>query len=186
MIVSVLFSSAIQHLLQGDLIAYPTEAVYGLGCDPLNESAVLRLLALKKREIAKGLILIAASVEQALPYIDISQIPPDRMQQILASWPGPFTWVFPATELVPAWIRGNHATVAMRVTAHPVATALCMEFGRPLVSTSANVAAYPPARSKQEVADMFPDGLACIVEGELGGLEKPTEIRDAKTGELFR
>lgn len=177
---------AIQLLYQGHIIAYPTEAVYGLGCDPLNESAVLHLLTLKKRAISKGLILIAASIEQIMPYIDTTQIPTDRLQQIFARWPGPFTWIFPATSKVPLWIRGDHATIAVRVTAHPIANALCAEFGRPLVSTSANMAEQAPAKSKQAVESMFPTGVALIMEGEVGGLEKPTAIRDACSGNIVR
>ncbi len=179
-------SPIIDLLHQGNIIAYPTEAVYGLGCDPLNESAVLHLLDLKKRDVNKGLILIAASVAQIMPYIDTTQISPDRMQQILASWPGPFTWAFPATEKVPRWIRGGHSTVAVRVTAHPVANALCAEFGRPLVSTSANVANQLPAKNKLEVQNIFSEKVVFIVEGNLGDSEKPTEIRDAKSGALIR
>jgi L-threonylcarbamoyladenylate synthase len=179
-------STITERLHQGSIIAYPTEAVYGLGCDPLNESAVLRLLNLKKRNVNKGLILIAANVEQIMPYINTTHIPPDRMQQILASWPGPFTWVFPATEKVPRWICGEHATVAVRVTAHPVANALCVEFGRPLVSTSANVSDQLPAKTKHEVQKIFPEGIAFIVEGGVGNSEKPTEIRDARDGALIR
>lgn len=176
----------IQALQQGTIIAYPTEAVYGLGCDPLCEAAVLRLLTLKKRSITKGLILIAASLKQVMPYIDSTAISSERMQQILASWPGPVTWVFPASDKVPSWIRGNHTTVAVRVTAHPIAKALCADFGRPIVSTSANTEGHPPARDAQTVAKIFPSGIEVIVSGEVGNLTKPTEIRDACSNLVLR
>lgn len=178
------FFPAIQALNDGTVIAYPTESVYGLGCDPFNQFAVLHLLALKKRATHKGLILIAANVEQIMPYI--TPISPDRMQQILNTWPGPFTWVFPKSKLTPAWIHGNHNTVAVRITAHPIARDLCTHFGKPLISTSANVEGELPARTAKAVEEMFPTGIKMIVFGETGGLSKPTEIRDAVSGIVIR
>jgi L-threonylcarbamoyladenylate synthase len=175
---------AVQALHQGGIIAYPTEAVYGLGCDPDNESAVQRLLLLKQRPMNKGLILIAATLEQLAPYL--APIPPQRMQEVLATWPGPFTWIFPAKAQVPTWIRGEHSGVAVRVTAHPIAQQLCLEFGSALVSTSANQSQGPPAQSVEEVNAIFPAGIEVMIEGELGGLSKPTEIRDALTGKIYR
>jgi L-threonylcarbamoyladenylate synthase len=179
-------SSAIQALQQAKLIAYPTEAVYGLGCDPLQQSAVFKFLQLKKRAGAKGLILIAANRQQIMPYIDISQLPAHRLQQIFATWPGPVTWLFPATSKVPDWIRGAYDTIAVRVTAHPIANALCAAFGRPLVSTSANLTGQLPADNALAVQTIFPEGIAVVVPGEVGGLEKPTEIRDANSGAIVR
>lgn len=178
------FFSAIQALHRGSVIAYPTESVYGLGCDPLCESAVLHLLALKKRAVNKGLLLIAADLMQIMPYI--AAIPLDCMQKVLHTWPGPFTWVFPATKLVPAWIHGDHNTVAVRVTDHPIAKTLCADFGRPLVSTSANLEGQSPACTAQAVAEMFPVGIEVIVPGKVGELAKPTSIRDALSGSLIR
>lgn len=175
---------AIQTLRQGGIIAYPTEAVYGLGCDPNNEQAVQRLLLLKQRPVNKGLILIAATLEQLAPYL--APIPPQRMQEVLATWPGPVTWIFPASPQTPAWIRGQYRSVAVRVTAHPIAKQLCLAFDSPLVSTSANQSQSPPAKSPQEVRAMFPEGIEVIIEGELGGLSKPTEIRDVLSGKVWR
>lgn len=174
----------VKILQQGGVIAYPTEAVYGLGCDPFNQAAVNRLLALKKRSWEKGLILIAASWEQIVDYVE--PIPTPRMDAVLATWPGPITWIFPATTRVPEWIRGRHDSIAIRVTAHPLAQALCAAFGKPLVSTSANLEGQPPARFPEEVAKIFPDSLDLIVEGALGDSLKPTEIREARTGKVLR
>lgn len=182
-----ILSKAISALRAGGVIAYPTEAVYGLGCDPHQSSAVLHLLDIKKRPEEKGLILIAADTTQLMPYIDISQIPPARMQAIQAQWPGPFTWIFPATPYAPTWVRGAHTTLAVRVTAHPIAQALCAAFGRPIISTSANVAGKPPAKNAEAMhAEPFAASLAYIVPGEVGSLNKPTEIRDAASGEVVR
>ncbi|MGH6977933.1 MAG: Sua5/YciO/YrdC/YwlC family protein, partial [Brevundimonas sp.] len=131
----------------GGVIAYPTEAVWGLGCDPFDEAAVLRLLAIKQRPVDKGLILIAASVTQLDGLADWDALPDARRDDVLASWPGPHTWIMPATARVPRWITGVHDGVAMRVSAHPVVIALCDAFGGVLVSTSANPAAAPPPRT---------------------------------------
>jgi len=171
-------------LHQGGVIAYPTEAVYGLGCDPLNQQAVMRLLALKKRAVSKGLILIAASLEQLQPYL--LPIEESRMVQVVDTWPGAVTWLFPASNNVPEWIRGQHDTVAVRVTDHPLASALCYLFGGPIVSTSANIEGQPPAKNAEEVAAVFSQQLALILDGNIGGLSKPTQIRDAVTGQIVR
>ena len=171
-------------LRSGDLIAYPTEGVYGLGCDPFNEAAVMRLLALKGRPVEKGLILVAAERAQIEALVSLDAVP--TKAQILAGWPGPVTWTLPATERVPVWIRGRFDTVAVRVSAHPVVQRLCRAFGGPLVSTSANPAGKPPALSCDQVADYFPDQLAGCVTGELGGQSGPTPIFDARTGQALR
>jgi L-threonylcarbamoyladenylate synthase len=179
-------SPTIALLQAGKIIAYPTESVYGLGCDPLNEAAVLQLLALKKRALHKGLILIAADITQILPYIEITQVLQARWAEIQAHWPGPVTWVFPASEHVPPWICGDHRTVAVRVTAHPVANQLCAQWGRPLVSTSANLAQQLPAKTAEAVQAIFPATQVTVVPGQVGGLDKPTEIRDAMSGLVIR
>ncbi len=171
-------------LHKGGVIAYPTEAVYGLGCDPFNQQAVMQLLALKKRAVDKGLILIAASLEQLQPYL--LPIEESRMVQVVNTWPGAMTWLFPARDNVPEWIRGQHNTVAVRVTDHPLASALCYLFGGPIVSTSANLEGQPPAKNAKEVAAIFSQQSVSILDGDVGGLSKPTKICDAITGQVVR
>jgi L-threonylcarbamoyladenylate synthase len=171
-------------LRSGGVIAYPTEAVWGLGCDPRNESAVRRIFALELRPAGVGVILIAADVHQLEPYLgEGSQAGLERAR---ASWPGPNTWIFPRSAAVPPWIVGDHAGIAVRVTAHPVAHALCQAHWAAIVSTSANTHGQPPARSIESLRQMFGEQLDGIVEGELGGLERPTAIRDAVSGEIVR
>src|SRR5688500_10328797 len=121
-------SESIAALRRGGVIAYPTEAVWGLGCDPFDEAAVLRLLAIKQREVGKGLILVAAHRAQFDGLLDWSVLPPDRVAAVDASWPGPNTWIVPATAQVPRWITGAHTGVAVRVSDHPVVIALCEAF----------------------------------------------------------
>ena len=177
-------SEAVQALRNGGVIAYPTESVYGLGCDPANTESIKRLLALKQRQRDKGLILIASDFAQLSPYlIDIDE----RLQQAVhASWPGPVTWLWPARSDLSRWLRGQHETLAVRVSAHPIAAKLCEQFGGALISTSANLAHQPPARSAQQVRELFGDDLDYILEGETGGYPAPTEIRDVLSGNVIR
>jgi L-threonylcarbamoyladenylate synthase len=175
-------AAAILH--QGGIVAYPTEGVWGLGCDPDNGDAVMRLLDIKQRDWRKGLILIAASFEQLAPYI--AAPPPKVLKRLRATWPGPVTWLLPARESTPSWLRGAHRTLAVRVTAHPAAAALCRRFGGALVSTSANLAGRPAARSHLRVLRRFGDAVDYIVPGATGGLMRPTEIRDASSGAVVR
>ena len=174
---------AAQILRQGGIVAYPTEAVYGLGCDPLNHLAIARLLAIKQRAPGKGLILIASDISQLAPFVE--PLAQECRQRVDASWPGPVTWLLPVRRGAPSWLRGVHDSIAVRVTAHPLAAALCTAFSGALVSTSANVAGRPPARSALQTRLRCP-GVDLIVHGKTGGLAKPTAIRDARTGATIR
>ena len=168
----------------GGIVAYPTEAVYGLGCDPLNPDTVLRLLALKGRSVAKGLILIAADFEALRPFV--GSVDAAVLRRVRHSWPGPVTWLLPAAPGVPRWLRGAHQTIAVRVTAHPPAAALCRAWGGALVSTSANPAGRPPARTAPTVRRYFGNRVDCILSGRTGGAAAPTEIRDVRSGRVVR
>jgi len=175
-------AAAILH--RGGIVAYPTEGVWGLGCDPDNSEAVLRLLALKQRSWQKGLILIAASFEQLAPYITVPS--PTVLKRLRGTWPGPVTWLLPAQDSTPPWLRGTHRSLAVRVTAHPRAAALCRRFGGALVSTSANLAGRPAAHRRLQVLRRFGDEVDYIVPGATGGLMRPTEIRDGLSGAVVR
>jgi len=172
------------RLRAGAVIAYPTEAVYGLGCDPLDPHAVARVLALKRRPDTKGMILIAADEAQLEPFLGAIAAP--MRQRMRDSWPGPVTWVAPAAPWVPAWVTGGRDTIAVRVTAHPIAAALCRAFGGALISTSANRSGQPPARTALRARVLFGDGLDDVVNGPLGGQQRPTTIIDARTGTVIR
>ena len=169
---------------RGGLLAYPTEAVFGLGCNPLDGEAVQRLLELKQRPTEKGLILIAAHFDQLRPFVE--PLAPDLMAPVLASWPGPATWLLPAAPHTPYWLTGRHDTLAVRVTAHPLAATLCRACRSPLVSTSANPAGHPPARTPLGVRRLLPGGVDCIVHGAVGPETRPTSIRDARSGARIR
>ncbi len=177
-------AAAARAVRRGGVIAYPTEAVFGLGCDPRNESAVRRILALKHRPWEKGLILIAAHPDQLAPYV--LPLDPPLRARVLPTWPGPVTWLLPARPETPTWLRGAHQTLACRVTAHPIARRLCEQAATALVSTSANPAGLPPARGAAQVRDYFPEGLDAIVDGPVDPTAGPTEIRDAHSGRVLR
>lgn len=179
-------AEAAAALKAGGVIAYPTEAVWGLGCDPCDEAAVTRLLAIKQRPVDKGLILVAGALEQLDGLLDWESLPTDRREAVYASWPGPHTWIVPATSRVPTWITGLHRGVAVRVSAHPVVIALCAAFGAPLVSTSANLSSQPPAFSRDQLDPALLAELDGIVAGDTGGLTAPTAIHDARTGAQLR
>jgi L-threonylcarbamoyladenylate synthase len=177
---------AATRLHDGAVVAYPTEAVWGLGCDPFDEAAVRRLLAIKQRDVSKGLILVAADEGQFDGLLDWAALPGPRRAEVQASWPGPHTWIVPATPRVPAWIRGEHSGVAARISAHPVVAALCAAFGGPLVSTSANLAGEPPAFQRAQLDPALLARLDGVSIGETGGLAAPTAIRDGLTGAVLR
>jgi len=171
-------------LRQGGIVAYPTEGVWGLGCDPLNPEAVIRLLDMKQRPWQKGLILIAADFAALAPYVE--PLSKKVMKLLQTTWPGPVTWILPARAETPNWLRGTHHTLAVRVTAHPQAAALCRRFGGALVSTSANLVDRAPAQRRLQVQRQFGDELDYIVPGATGGLSGPTEIRHGLSGKIMR
>jgi len=173
-----------ESLRAGKVIAYPTEAVYGLGCNPFDEAAVRRILELKKRHPDAGLILIAEAFERFSGFV--RPVSDEQLSVAMASWPGPVTWLFPRAPSVPDWLAGNHSTIAVRVTAHAVSRALCSSFEGAIVSTSANPATAPPATTPQQVADYFGDRIDGIVDGPLGGAGRPSEIRDLATQAIVR
>jgi L-threonylcarbamoyladenylate synthase len=177
--------SLIADFQAGKIFAYPTEAVYGLGCDPDNEQAVMRLLSLKNRPVDKGVILVAQNYSQLLPYVDDKSIPMDKRTEIFSSWPGPVTWLLPASSQAPACLTGGSSLIAVRVSNHPIIQQLCELFDKPLVSTSANISGYDPALSIEQVKQQFADNVV-LVEGELGDATKPSKIRHGLSGQTIR
>ena len=175
-------AARILHL--GGILAYPTEAVYGLGCDPLNEQSVQRLLAIKQRPVHKGLILIGADLAHVRPYMQA--VDEASLRRVLDTWPGPATWLLPAASRVPPWITGQYDSIALRLTAHPPAAALCRAFGGAIVSTSANMSKRPPARTSLQARIRCTNQPDMILSGATGDLDSPTPIRDALTGHLVR
>lgn len=174
---------AARLLRAGGLVAHPTEGVWGLACDPLLPVAVLRLLAAKRRDPAKGLILIAHEFAALRPFLEAT---PDQIERARADWPGPVTWLLPAAPNVPWWLTGDHDSLAVRVTAHPTAATLCRAFGGPLVSTSANLSGRPAPRHSWQTRAQLGKTLDMVLAGELTTPGRPSTIRDAATGEVIR
>lgn len=176
--------AAAHWVRNGGVIAYPTEAVFGLGCDPAQRKAVERVLILKRRSAAKGLILIASDWQQLQPWL--IPVPGEWQEKLSRCWPGPITWLIPANRDCPRWLTGEHHSLAVRVTAHPLVRRLCESLNRAIVSTSANRSGHRPARSVLEVRLQFGSRLDFVLPGPVGTLEKPTPIRDLASGRVVR
>ena len=178
---------AVTVLQQGGIIAYPTEAVYGLGCDPKNLSAVKKLLALKQREKEKGLILIAANLDQLKPYL--LPLEKDIEEKLLKSWHDshhPVTWLVPVKKEVSDYLTGRFDTLAVRVSKHPIVKELCEMFNAAIISTSANISGKESARTAEQVKQIFENKIDFIIEGETDFNAQPSEIRDALTDKVIR
>ncbi len=175
---------AIAAVKHGGVIAYPTEAVFGLGCDPTNDAALQKLIALKQRPADKGFILIASEWSQLVPFV--APLTEAQLTTLFDTWPGPVTWLVPAAASVSPLLRGDHATIAVRITAHPIAHALCQQLQSALVSTSANLNTQAPLKTATEVQQVFGNQLDWIVNGNVGNLIQPTQIRDLLTLQVIR
>jgi len=175
---------AARLIVKGGVVAYPTEAVYGIGCLPLARAALQRIIALKRRDARKGLIVVAADIEQLEP---LAFLPAGETgRQMRALWPGPVTWVVPARPGLPPALTGGRPTIAVRVSAHPVVQALCRRCGSALVSTSANLSGHPPARTALAVRRALGGRVDLVLNAPLGDASRPTEIRDAMSGRILR
>lgn len=175
---------ALRCLQRGGLLAYATEAVWGLGCDPLRLATVQRLLEIKQRPMHKGLILVAAHFADLEPFLQ--PLHQSLYNRVMDSWPGPVTWLLPAQHWVPPELRGQHDTLAVRISAHPQVRALCEAFGGAIISTSANPAQRPPARNAGQVRRYFHGAIDHLLPGATGGASAPSEIRDARSGRVLR
>jgi L-threonylcarbamoyladenylate synthase len=170
----------------GGIIAYPTEAVFGLGCDPDNDVAINKLLSLKQRSKDKGFILLAGNYSQLLPYIDEQALSAEVKIQTLSRWPGPITQIMPMNKNISSLLSGAFDMLAVRVTNHPDIVDLCQLTGKPIISTSANVSGQPSAMNWQQVVQQFPDQIDFIIKTETLGFQKPSSIVNALTGEIIR
>jgi L-threonylcarbamoyladenylate synthase len=173
---------AARILRSGGVVAYPTEGVFGLGCLPDEFQAVSRILAIKERDPAMGLVLIASDIAQLGTWVEIPQGSPS----LESDDERPVTWVIPATDEVPYWIRGSHSGLAVRLTTHPVARALCVAADSALVSTSANLHGRAPARNRFVLRRRFGVLVDCIVPGECGPASGASEIRELASGRVLR
>jgi L-threonylcarbamoyladenylate synthase len=181
-------NNALKILQSQGVIAYPTESVFGLGCDPDCDAAIQKILLLKKRPAHKGLILIAASIEQLEKYADFSLLTDAQLAAIKKTWPGPTTWIIPSQKNLSKLISGDFESVAVRVTDHPIVRQICLAFDKPIISTSANLSGLEAALNSQQTDRMFKNNplLALVINGIVSGLSTPTPIFSASTGKQLR
>lgn len=179
------FLEIVQQLKQDEVIAYPTEAVFGLGCNPQSEKAVRKLLALKQRPEEKGLILLASDLSYLLPYIDELKMTEAAWQQLKQVGDQAITWIVPVKKEVPRYLTGKFDAIAVRLCNVPAVAELCQATGFALTSTSANLTGLPPCRTAQEVRVQFGVEFP-VVDAATLGRENPSEIRDIFTQQIFR
>lgn len=177
-------SEAVNILQAGGVIAYPTEYCFGLGCDPRNDAAIERLLAIKQRKREQGVIVVAANLVQVQSYANIESL--ERAEQIKRSWPGANTWLLPVSDSVSTWVRGSHNTLAVRIPDNQVCQQLCESFGHAIVSTSANRHGQDALLTYQAVFHQFDRELDYIIDADVGGAQAASTIRHAITGEQIR
>jgi L-threonylcarbamoyladenylate synthase len=170
-------------LSAGAVIGYPTDTIWGFGCDPLNFDSVARILQIKNRSPDKGLILLSSKLEYCAPYIDVDDAQRDLLLTPRAQ---PTTWLVKASEHCPWWINGVYPTVAIRVCQHPLLEALCSQLMMPLVSTSANRSGRSTVRSALQLQRQFGDELDYIVTGFSAGSGRPSEIKSLASGTTLR
>jgi L-threonylcarbamoyladenylate synthase len=162
------------HLKRGGVIAYPTESCYGFGCDPANRRAVQRILKLKQRPQRKGLILIASSYQQVEHYI--LPLTSAEQQRLRADGAQAVTYLMPASPSCPRWLRGEHDSLAVRLTAHPFARQLCRNAGSALVSTSANRSGHRAVKTYRDCLRMFGEKV-WVFRGRVGKRKRPSTIK---------
>mgnify|MGYP001813218746 FL=1 len=173
---------AARLISRGGVVAYPTEGVFGLGCLPDDGKAVARILDIKNRDVSMGLVMIVSDPSQLAGWTDLE---PNELR-LDSTDDRPVTWIVPAADQVPAWIKGKHDSIAVRQTTHPIARSLCALVDSPLVSTSANLSGRAPARNAFILRREFGALVDYIVPGDCGSAAGPSEIRDMKTGKILR
>ncbi|UNM95327.1 Sua5/YciO/YrdC/YwlC family protein [Ignatzschineria rhizosphaerae] len=180
------YDEAATALKNGEIIAYPTEGVYGFAADAMNAKAVEAVLSLKDRSASKGFIVMAASLEKLSPLI--KPLTNEQRETLLGSLRGGsrYTWIVPAQDHCPEYLRGQFTTLAVRVTNHPDALALCDLMPVGVVSTSANLHKEAPLESPEAIMALFGDRIAGVMVGNVGGLSSPTRIVHLESGEVIR
>jgi tRNA threonylcarbamoyl adenosine modification protein (Sua5/YciO/YrdC/YwlC family) len=170
---------AVAVLEKGGLIAYPTDTVYGLGCDLMNKGAIERLYSLKGMEKQKSLAFICHDLSDIAKYAVVDNWAYRILRRFL---PGPYTFILPATREVPKMVLSKQKTVGIRVPNHPVVTTLSRELGRPIISTTAAPPGEEPMIDPAEIRDAF-RGLALVLDGGVGG-SVPTTVVDLSQGHV--
>ena len=178
-----LMQQARARLREGGVIAYSTESCFGLGCLPTDVRAIRRVLAVKARPNHKGLIVIAAEVSQIRHLVKPLTVA--QWAELAGYWPGPYTFLLPASNKVPPALRGHHDKIAVRITAHGEAAALCRALGTALVSTSANRAGQRSLKTARACKRAFGASVLTL-PGRIGQRRKPSTIIDFASGRVLR
>jgi L-threonylcarbamoyladenylate synthase len=174
-------SRATDILLGGGVVICPTEGVLGPSCMPDNSAALLRLLEIKQRDPAKGLILMAASKHQLRDWIAMppESIPDPQPDQTI-------TWIVAAAAGVSELVRGEHSGIAVRITTNPTARSLCEAVGSALISSSANIAGEATVSDSEALHREFAGSVDYVLPGECGPATGPSEIIDLESGKKLR
>ena len=175
---------AAEALQAGGVIAYPTEGVWGLGCNPFDYGAVERLMQIKQRSINKGVLLISGQQEHFSPLYE--GFDAEELARLHAGWRKFQTWILPNRDFAPSWVTGDHSGIAVRVTKHPLVAALTKRFAGPIVSTSANLAGQAPIGDVAQLKDCLGEQLDYVLPGQLGGQQKASTIVDFVSGNIVR
>jgi L-threonylcarbamoyladenylate synthase len=154
---------AVAYLRDGQVIAYPTETIYGLGADVLQRKAVKRIYDLKARDYGLPISILVSDLKMLRDVV--SEVPDRALCLMRKFWPGALTILFPASLLIPKGLVTNTGKVGIRISSHPVASALVAALGHPLTTTSANLSGFPPSLSVKHVQKYFGKKLTCIVDG---------------------
>ena len=155
--------SAAQCLLSGGLVAYPTESFYGLAVDATNKDAIKRLFLVKKRRTNRPILILIQSVQVLEQYV--MHIPQVAHRLIKAFWPGGLTLVFEADPKISPLLTAGTGKIGIRLSSHPVATALARKIQGPITGTSANISSEPACRNAKEILSTFGETVDLILDG---------------------
>lgn len=173
-------------LTNGGIVAYPTEGVWGLGCDPFNEEAVRRLLNIKHRDESEGFIILATNWGQIYDLIDLEALPKNDQIFLTAAWPSHITFLLPKSKSAPNFISGASEQIALRITDFKPNKELIEAFGTPIISTSANLHGMTAARSLEEVKIYFDKRIDAVFDKKSGNQPNPSKIYDLKNKVYIR
>lgn len=169
-------AQAVELIRAGGVVAYPTDTFYGLGADPFNEEAVIKLLRAKGRSPTNPVPLLLMGPDDC--QMVSTEFPIEARRLAERYWPGPLTIVLPAREEVPSCVTGGTATVGVRVPDHPVPLALVKGLGRPITGTSANTSGLRPHQTAQGVKRDLGEAVELIIPGHCGLANLPSTVLD--------
>ncbi len=157
-----LISEVVDSLKKGGICAYPTETFYGLGVDVTNEQAIRHLFDVKRRDSSNPVAVIVS--DQSMLSTIVSEIPDKALVLMDVFWPGPLTILFRTNNKISKRLTTNTGKIGIRVSSHPVASALVKKLGRPLTTTSANLSGFPPSAKIRHLKSYFQDKIDLIID----------------------